>query len=140
MAVKAEDEDKRHHKTNPHLRLQGRDCVVFPGDQYIKDACKFICLRFKYSPVFRIGGDEFVVILEELDYADRNEIMQGFDADIDKNQREGLVVIASGFSVYDPESDNSYNDVFMRADRRMYERKRSLKERTLKNAGEMVKE
>lgn len=92
------------------------------------------------SPVFRIGGDEFVVILEELDYADRNEIMQGFDADVDKNQREGLVVIASGFSVYDPESDNSYNDVFMRADRRMYERKRSLKERTLKNAGEMVKE
>ena len=111
------------------------------GDQYIKDACKFICLRFKYSPVFRIGGDEFVVIMEELDYRDRDEIMRGFDADVDKNQKDGLVVVASGFSIYDPESDDSYNDVFMRADRKMYERKGYLKGRVLsENAGETVKE
>ncbi len=109
------------------------------GDRYLKEACKFICLRFKYSPVFRIGGDEFAVILEELDYRDRDEIMRGFDEDVDKNQRDGLVVVAGGISVYDPESDESYNDVFMRADRKMYERKEFLKGRAKsENAGETI--
>jgi diguanylate cyclase (GGDEF)-like protein len=109
------------------------------GDRYLKEACKFICLRFKYSPVFRIGGDEFAVILEELDYRDRDEIMRGFDEDVDKNQRDGLVVVAGGISVFDPESDESYNDVFMRADRKMYERKEFLKGRAKsENAGETI--
>ena len=109
------------------------------GDRYLKDACKFICLRFKYSPVFRIGGDEFAVILEELDYRDRDEIMQGFDEDVDKNQRDGLVVVAGGIAIYDPGSDECYNDVFMRADRKMYERKEFLKGRAKsENVGETV--
>ena len=34
----------------------------------IIDACKIICKVFKHSPVYRIGGDEFVVILEDADY------------------------------------------------------------------------
>jgi len=33
------------------------------GDEYICAACKMLCEYFKHSPVFRIGGDEFVVIL-----------------------------------------------------------------------------
>ena len=38
------------------------------GDLYIKRCCKVICSFFKYSPVFRIGGDEFVVLLQNEDY------------------------------------------------------------------------
>lgn len=34
------------------------------GDILIIDSCKLICKVFKRSPVYRIGGDEFVVILE----------------------------------------------------------------------------
>ena len=65
--------------------------------------------------------------------------MRGFDEDVDKNQRDGLVVVAGGISVYDPESDESYNDVFMRADRKMYERKEFLKGRAKsENAGETI--
>ena len=33
------------------------------GDEYIKNCCKLICTVFKHSPVFRIGGDEFVAIV-----------------------------------------------------------------------------
>ncbi len=33
------------------------------GDEYIRAACSVICGIFKHSPVFRIGGDEFSVIL-----------------------------------------------------------------------------
>lgn len=97
------------------------------GDKYIMDACKFICQCFKHSPVFRIGGDEFVTILIGTDYECRDEIMHYFDATIDKNQREGRVVVASGLGMFDPNKDESYNDVFRRADRKMYERKRELK-------------
>ena len=103
------------------------------GDQYIKDACKFICLHFKYSPVFRIGGDEFVVILEGLDYEEREYLLESFEADIDLSQAAGEVVIASGLSIFDPVGDDNYNEVFMRADRKMYERKGFLKAREAAN-------
>lgn len=99
------------------------------GDQYIKDACKFICQCYKHSPVFRIGGDEFVTILKGTDYECRDEIMHYFDATIDKNQREGRLAIASGIGTFDPDKDESYNDVFRRADRNMYDRKKELKSR-----------
>ena len=101
------------------------------GDKYIIDACKFICQCYKHSPVFRIGGDEFVAILTGTDYECRDEIMHYFNATIEKNQREGRVVVASGLGMYDPNKDESYNDVFRRADRNMYERKKELKTRVL---------
>ena len=38
------------------------------GDQYIRNACKLICGNFKRSPVFRIGGDEYAVVVDGDDY------------------------------------------------------------------------
>ena len=35
------------------------------GDAYIKDASKLICSCFKHSPIFRVGGDEFLAIVED---------------------------------------------------------------------------
>ncbi len=97
------------------------------GDDYIRSACKMICGQFKHSPVFRIGGDEFVVILEGDDYEDRHTLLDGFDQEVDKNLKEGSVVIASGLDIYDGDSESTYSDVFRRADKKMYERKRQLK-------------
>ena len=34
------------------------------GNASLQKLCQTICGVFKHSPVFRIGGDEFVVILE----------------------------------------------------------------------------
>ena len=97
------------------------------GDEYIKSACRLICVQFNHSPVFRIGGDEFIVILKGSDYESREELEASFRKTIDENQRNGLVVVSSGMAVYRPGSDESYNDVFKRADQLMYERKQSLK-------------
>lgn len=102
---------------------QGHDA----GDEYIKNACRMICLRYKHSPVFRIGGDEFVAILEGGDYKQRDVLLAEFDQTIEDNQRNGNVVVASGMAVYDPEIDENYNDVFKRADKNMYQRKDLLK-------------
>ena len=101
------------------------------GDRYIENACRLICTQFKHSPVYRIGGDEFVAFLTGEDYRNRAQLLADFDKKIEENQENGLVVVSSGMSDYIPGSDNDYNTVFERADRIMYERKRELKERLL---------
>ncbi|MBR3316575.1 MAG: diguanylate cyclase, partial [Atopobiaceae bacterium] len=46
------------------------------GDEYIRQACKMVCDIFSHSPVYRIGGDEFAVILTGRDYKSREVLMQ----------------------------------------------------------------
>ena len=86
-----------------------------------------ICKQFKHSPVFRIGGDEFVAYLEGEDYKSRKILLAAFETQIEENLHAGNPVIASGLAVFRPGRDNSYRRVFERADQRMYDRKGVLK-------------
>ena len=97
------------------------------GDQLIQSACRMICRRFKHSPVYRIGGDEFVAVLEGEDYRNRKALLDEFDHIVEMNRQAGKVVVASGLAAFRPGSDNSYRKVFERADQRMYSRKSALK-------------
>ena len=97
------------------------------GDKYIQDSCQMICSIFKHSPVFRIGGDEFVAILYNDDYRYREALLSHFKEMVDKNQIVGGPVIAAGISLYDSGNDTRFDDVFTRADSTMYTRKRELK-------------
>lgn len=97
------------------------------GDRYIKEGCQLICDTFGHSPVYRIGGDEFAVILEGKDYRDREELIRAFNAVIEENLAEDAVVVSTGIDVYDIEIDTDFSTVFERADKKMYERKRYLK-------------
>ena len=54
------------------------------GDLYIKGCCHMICDAFKHSPVFRIGGDEFVVLLQGTDYENRRQIYDKLRDDFEK--------------------------------------------------------
>ncbi len=99
------------------------------GDEFIKSASSLICNFYKHSPVYRIGGDEFVVILKDKDFENRESIKAQFDRQIDENYRSGNVVVSSGMAVFDSAIDESYTEVFIRADRKMYERKMDLKSR-----------
>ena len=96
------------------------------GDLFIRDACSVICDNFKHSPVYRIGGDEFVVILKGQDYDNRGKLMDALTGLVRKHRREGGVVIASGMS--DFADDMSFEAVFERADAAMYENKKALKD------------
>ena len=97
------------------------------GDKFIKDACRIICVQFKHSPVFRIGGDEFVAILEGDDYEKREELMDSFERQMENNLKQGDVTIASGYACYDPSADKNAHAVLERANKRMYERKKQMK-------------
>ena len=97
------------------------------GDRYIQEACRMICRQFQHSPVYRIGGDEFVALLEGEDYRNRTILMSAFETHVEMNRHTGKAVVASGLAEFRPGQDNSYRRVFERADRRMYMRKSTLK-------------
>lgn len=97
------------------------------GDELIKKASHIICDFFKRSPVFRVGGDEFVVILTGTDYEGRQMIMESLNRQMERNKKNYDIVIAVGVSEYEKEKDKGYHDVFERADALMYMRKKELK-------------
>ena len=102
------------------------------GDVYLKTASRLICHVFQHSPVFRIGGDEFSVILQNADYENREVLVEQFKAGMveisasAKHEWEEAH-IAMGIAVYDSQRDRSVNDVIRRADEGMYENKRGRK-------------
>ena len=97
------------------------------GDAYIRDGSNLICDIFQHSPVFRVGGDEFVVFLAGRDYENREEHLLEFNRRVEDNLGTDRVVISAGMAEYIPKQDNCFHDVFERADALMYERKKALK-------------
>ena len=102
------------------------------GDIYLKKAAHIICEVFKHSPVFRMGGDEFAVILENEDYMDRDALLEQFDKTAETVNEAAAepweeVHISKGFAVFAPSEDSAVTDVMQRADQLMYENKRERK-------------
>ena len=102
------------------------------GDLYLKKACMLICKVFDHSPVFRIGGDEFAIILMNNDFKNRDELVALFEERRKEICREAAnkweeVHIAYGIAVYDEKLDASVSDAARRADKIMYENKRIIK-------------
>ncbi len=98
------------------------------GDEYIKKSAMLLCEIFDHSPVFRVGGDEFVVFLRGSDYTGRKELMERLRCKILENLLSGSgPILASGMAEYDPETDSLISEIFDRADKEMYENKQMLK-------------
>ena len=98
------------------------------GDEYIRAACRLICKIFSHSPVFRIGGDEFVVFLRGSDFDERDFLCdQLYSQTLENMKTPDQPVIAHGLAVFDSETDQKFADVFERADSTMYTEKNKLK-------------
>ena len=97
------------------------------GDEYLRRGCAIICRVFQHSPVYRVGGDEFVVLIQGRDYPDRLALLGELREQSLQNQATGDVVIACGLADFDPELDRELESVFHRADQAMYENKARLK-------------
>ena len=111
------------------------------GDEAIQRTSRMICETFKHSPVFRIGGDEFVVVLAGDDLKQRDILLRKLQEESLSNKisRSGPVV-ASGLAVYDPGTDKGFDDVYKRADALMYENKKELKATHLRDGFANMKE
>lgn len=101
------------------------------GDAYLKKASEMITNAFaQENTVYRIGGDEFCVIMSD---AQESSIEGAMDRlkELQK-QHNGTghsveVEIACGYALYDDNVDRNFVDTRKRADTHMYENKRMLK-------------
>ena len=102
------------------------------GDACIVNACGKICGVFAHSPVFRIGGDEFAVILTGEDYYARKKLMEQINAvPSDHTKIRVGETVSAGMAEYRKGQHHSLSSVLEEADKAMYERKQFLKENVL---------
>lgn len=97
------------------------------GDEYIRRACKMVCEVFSHSPVYRVGGDEFVVLLAGRDYENRSILMRELHQLSSAHITTDEAIVSAGLAEYDPGRDHSVREIFERADATMYQDKTLLK-------------
>ena len=102
------------------------------GDMLIRSTSALLRGVFANSKVFRIGGDEFVVVLTGEDHRERDMLMERLRAQslpcVDREAVEaGRTSVACGMAAYDRETDRTVAAVFDRADREMYRCKTRMK-------------
>lgn len=91
------------------------------GDRLIIECCRSIQSVFTHSSMYRIGGDELVVLVKGTDYPDRKELFNTLcKAALSPS---GIMMFACGMADYDRRTDHTLADVFIRADNAMYENK-----------------
>ena len=103
------------------------------GNIYLQIISQLICDTFAHSPVYRIGGDEFAVILKNRDYKNIDKLIQQFNDALLNQDRENkepweVPTAAIGYAAFDEEKDKCADDVFQRADQMMYENKKAMKQ------------
>jgi len=97
------------------------------GDDYIRKGCKMICDVFSHSPVYRVGGDEFVVLLTGRDYENRNILIRELHELSSDHILTNEAIVSGGLAEYIPGQDLSVREIFDRADATMYKEKMLLK-------------
>ena len=103
------------------------------GDRYIQRCCQMLCRIFAHSAVFRIGGDEFALVLLGEDYENRQALVeQARDAFRSTENDESLPPwercgAAIGMAIYREGRDESLDEVLSRADKSMYREKEKSK-------------
>ena len=103
------------------------------GNASICRLSTMICDAFRHSRVFRIGGDEFAIILRGDDYdncaqriAELEEKLERMNADETLKPWE-KVSAAIGAAFYDKTVDDDLDSLFRRADHVMYDKKKAMK-------------
>lgn len=96
------------------------------GDAFLKNACSDICAKFKHSPVFRIGGDEFAVILRGEDYSSRKNLIRSLRGQMTRRLADGKASAACGAADFVPGTDKALGDVLSRSEEDMKENKEKM--------------
>lgn len=107
------------------------------GDAYIQNAAGIILHVFgNCGNCYRIGGDEFCVVIYGNDPSDMEELFRQMKQEQDEfNSKNAIpqIQIAYGYAEFDPETDRDIEDTRSRADDKMYQKKREIKADTNEN-------
>lgn len=102
------------------------------GTQLLVDLAMILSFTFKDKKVFRVGGDEFVIVLENDESDELPMIIPQLEEQItySKIKKEGYEFILSAAIGYAYSYEGkTYKDVFYLADKRMYSNKKLIKEK-----------
>ena len=101
------------------------------GNAYLVNSCKLICQIFTHSPVFRIGGDEFLVVLTGRDLENHSELMTQLKESMDLTKNASFpwkqISIACGLGIASYAKGTTIEETFNKADKNMYINKREIK-------------
>ena len=99
------------------------------GDGIILKSADILKRTFGSDRIFRIGGDEFVVIIDH-SAADDGHFFDDYERVVlgETAGDQNRVIMSKGFAVFDDSCDRKYRDTFERADRSMYENKKNYYE------------
>ena len=103
------------------------------GDIAIKNLSEMVCDIFVHSPVFRIGGDEFAIILRNHDYDYCKNLVNKLNKRFDDFQKDDTLEpwdkTSAAIGVAFFEEGDDMESLFKRADQEMYKRKKEMKEK-----------
>ena len=95
------------------------------GDFVITSVSEILKESVHSKKIYRIGGDEFVVILEHSTDNDISKIFRDIEQKIEqknscRKEKEPEIAVSKGFSTYQFGKDADLRDIFHRADNAMY--------------------
>lgn len=112
------------------------------GDEFIREAVKFLQEVMYGTPIYRVGGDEFALVLgpdtnfEEITQAKVERLfmkhMKAYNKAGTPYDPWGLW-LAVGVAVKEPGMKESFSEVYGRADKAMYKNKEKMKKKQMKD-------
>ncbi len=104
------------------------------GDNAIRTSYFFLNDNFKeYGKTYRIGGDEFVTLLQACSKEDVEKTIYTINKQVEKRNEstEKKFSIAFGFGYFDGKTFQEYSEFFKVVDKKMYENKQESKQARL---------
>ena len=106
-------------------------CGHETGDGIIVQASDALAEVFSKESIFRIGGDEFLVVMDGADEETVSRVSARLQEIILQKNRHPVhpdaeLSISRGFAVFDPDRDTNFLAIFRRADLNMYSHKESF--------------
>lgn len=103
------------------------------GNQYIKNLYTLLWHHFSGDMIFRIGGDEFVILVQRERTPLAPELIKNVRHDMALTMKSAhtdswfRVSAAVGLAIYTPGKHRNVNDVFKEADQNMYMDKKTMR-------------
>ena len=103
------------------------------GNHAIRKLCFIVCHVFEHSPVFKVGGDEFMIVLKGEDLQNCDKLIAEFNDRLKKLSEDSAlkpwekVSAAIGMAYYEKDKDLSVEDLAERAAKEMRRNKADMK-------------
>ncbi len=97
------------------------------GNEMLIATANALTKVFGYEKIFRVGGDEFVAIVEGATEEDAQTLNYRLVQEISEQQGNFKLTVAYGYERFDASKHDGFKNVFRCADEKMYKRKANMK-------------